>query len=116
MRMVDHYIFQGWSESKDNNVSKIFKFANGITGTAVAAPTMPASDKTVYAVWKADTSKFVVQFNSNGGNKITDHAYLISTASKYNAFSEPQRSGYTFDGWYYEADLNGVNSGKKRCK
>ncbi len=101
------YIFQGWSESKDNNVSKIFKFANGITGTAVAAPTMPASDKTVYAVWKADTNKFVVQFNSNGGNKITDHAYLISTASKYNAFSEPQRSGYTFDGWYYEADLNG---------
>ncbi len=100
------YIFQGWSESSDNNVSKIFKYATGISGTAAAAPTMPASNKTIYAVWKEDTSKFIVEFNSNGGSKISDQAYLTASASKYDTFSEPSRPGYTFDGWYYSEDLD----------
>ena len=102
------YIFQGWSESKDNDISKIFKFATGISGTPVDAPKMPASDKTVYAVWKADTNKFVVQFNSNGGGKISDHAYLTASAVKYDTFSEPSRPGYDFDGWYYSEDLKDI--------
>ena len=101
------YIFQGWSESKDNNTAKIFKFGSGVTGIPVEAPTMPASDKTVYAVWKEDTNKFRVTFDSNGGSKVSGKAYLISTATKYDGFSEPSRPGYTFDGWYLKSDLNG---------
>ncbi|MCI8633627.1 MAG: InlB B-repeat-containing protein, partial [Lachnospiraceae bacterium] len=94
------YIFQGWSEANDNDPAKIFKFAQGVSGTAVAAPIMPSSDKTIYAVWKEDTNKFVVSFDSNGGSRISDQAYLTATATKYDAFLKPSRTGYTFDGWF----------------
>lgn len=101
------YVFQGWSESKDNDTSKIFKFASGIAGTPTTVPTMPASDKTVYAVWKTDTNKFIVSFDSNGGNKISDQAY-VANATNYNPFSEPSRVGYTFDGWYHSEELTDI--------
>ena len=95
------YIFQGWSESNANDPANVFKIAQGVTGiTDVPAPTMPASDKTIYAVWKKDNSKFVVSFDSNGGSKISDQAYLGSSATKYDTFLTPQRAGYTFAGWY----------------
>ncbi|WP_296010983.1 InlB B-repeat-containing protein [uncultured Adlercreutzia sp.] len=93
------YFFAGWSESNDNDIEKIFKAAPGYTAKA-EAPAMPDSDKTVYAVWVADTSKFVVSFNSVGGSKITDQAYATATAKNYNSFSKPSRTGYTFAGWY----------------
>lgn len=101
------YIFQGWSESNDNDVAKIFAFGPDGSGTPVAVPNMPASDKTVYAVWKADGSKFVVSFNSNGGSKISDQAYVTATATKYDKFFTPTRAGYTFGGWFLQdADGN----------
>ena len=100
------YIFQGWSETSTNDNAAIFKFASGISGTAAAMPVMPAHDKTVYAVWKEDTSKFVVSFNSNGGSRISDQAYQTATAAKYNTFLVPQRAGYTFDGWYMKSVLD----------
>ncbi|WP_434310074.1 InlB B-repeat-containing protein [Hominifimenecus sp. rT4P-3] len=95
------YIFQGWSESKDNDRTKLFKVAQGVTGvTPVAAPLMPSSDKTIYAVWIEDTNKFVVDFDSNGGSRITDHSYLRASATNYTTFFKPSRTGYTFEGWF----------------
>ncbi len=104
------YIFQGWSTSKNpmDNVNNTFMLANGISGITLTPDVkMPASDMTIYAVWKTDTNKFVVHFNSNGGNTIKDQAYVRSAATVYDQFSEPQRAGYTFDGWYREEDLDG---------
>ncbi len=105
------YIFQGWSTSKNdmNKVDNTFILANGISGITLKPDVkMPSSDMTIYAVWKTDTNKFVVHFNSNGGSTIKDHAYVLSAATNYDQFSEPQRAGYTFDGWYREEDLNDI--------
>ncbi len=107
------YIFQGWSTSKNamDNVDNTFMLANGISGITLTPDVkMPASDMTIYAVWKTDTNKFVVHFNSNGGNTIKDQAYVISAATVYDQFSEPQRAGYTFDGWYREEDLADITT------
>lgn len=92
------YIFQGWSVSNDNKVDNIFKVATG-GHTPVAAPTMPASDLTVYAVWVQDNTKYIVSFDSNGGSSINDQAYG-SADKNYFTFMKPSRTGYTFEGWY----------------
>ena len=97
------YIFQGWSTTKNamDDTSNTFKVASGVTGiAAVAAPTMPAHDITVYAVWKEDKNQFVVHFDSAGGSRVTDQAYKSATTSNYTTFKTPTRPGYDFAGWY----------------
>ena len=93
------YFFRGWSVASNNKVDNMFKVATGYSHAAVAAPTMPASDLTVYAVWEQDTSKYIVSFDSNGGSSINDQAYG-SAATNYDPFMKPSRTGYTFEGWY----------------
>ena len=92
------YFFCGWSEKPGDNADSIFHAAPGRTANA-QVPTMPDRDKTIYAVWQKDTSKFVVSFNGNGGSTPTDQAYAKS-ALKYDTFQRSSRSGYTFVGWY----------------
>lgn len=104
------YIFQGWSTSKNamDDTANTFAVATGVSGiTAVPAPTMPSHDITVYAVWKFDTNKFVVSFDSAGGSRVNDVAYPTSTTNRYTdnqatgfAFREPSRPGYDFTGWH----------------
>ena len=102
------YIFQGWSKTKNamDDTANTFAVAVGVTGiTAVPAPIMPASDLTVYAVWKTDTNKFIVSFDSAGGSRVSDVAYLKSTTKDYPTssmpkFVTPSRTGYDFAGWY----------------
>ncbi len=103
------YIFQGWSTSKNamDDTKNTFALANGISGiTAVPAPVMPASDMTVYAVWKYDTNKFVVSFDSDGGSRVGDVAYQKSNAPTYATttmpqFPTPSKTGYDFTGWHF---------------
>ena len=83
------YIFDGWTRSDKT--------------TAVGNLTMPAENYTLYAKWKEDTSKYVVSFDTKGGSKIGDQAYPTS-ATAYAELQTPTRSGYTFDGWFYEAE------------
>ena len=102
------YIFQGWSTTKNamDNFSNTIKVAQGVTDVpTVAAPTMPAKDLTLYAVWKYDTNKFIVSFDSMGGSTVKDVAYQTSTTTAYPTdsmaqFPTPSRSGYDFAGWY----------------
>ena len=104
------YVFQGWSTTKNamDDTVNTFKVAQGITGiTPVAAPVMPSHDLTVYAVWKFDTNKFVVSFDSDGGSRVNDVAYATSTTNKYTdgqnagfTFKVPSRTGYDFAGWH----------------
>ncbi len=115
------YIFQGWSKTKHAATSTwtapndVFRIADNVTGISqVAYGTMPAHDVTVYAVWKYDTSKFIVSFDSAGGSSVKDIAYQPSTANKYSddGFKTPSRAGYNFDGWYL-VDSEG-NAGETR--
>ena len=86
------YIFKGWSTSADGNV----EFLAGASYTL-------EGDKTLYAVWKANT--YTVTFNANGGinppmaqDKIHDIPLTLTTAT-------PTRYGYTFKGW--STSING---------
>ncbi|NLQ13762.1 hypothetical protein HGI81_07895 [Olsenella sp. KGMB02461] len=97
------YIFQGWSTTKNpmDNTANTFAVASGVTGiTPIAAPTMPAHDITIYAVWKEDKEQFVVHFDSAGGSRVSDQAYKNATATNYSGFKDPTRPGYDFDGWF----------------
>ncbi|MGC2874228.1 InlB B-repeat-containing protein, partial [Ihubacter sp. mB4P-1] len=104
------YLFQGWSVTKNNDKSNIFKFANGVSGTAVTAPTMPAGDLTVYAVWMQDPNKFVVSFDSDGGSKVKDQSYELTNGSSYAGFATPTKAGYTFNGWYLQEEDGSVGT------
>ena len=97
------YIFQGWSTTKNpmDNTANTFAVAGGVTGiTPIAAPTMPAHDITIYAVWKEDKEQFVVHFDSAGGSRVSDQAYKNATATNYIGFKTPTRPGYDFGGWF----------------
>ena len=82
------YTFQGWAKDKN--------------GTAIGgSETMPAGTYTVYAKWQKDTSRYIVHFDSNGGSTVNDKSYPTTTAN-YGTLNTPNRSGYTFEGWYDE--------------
>ena len=107
------YFFLGWSETNTNDTTKVFKKSTDTHAssiTPIAAPVMPDGDKTIYAVWMKDTSKFLVHFDSNGGSSINDQDYLINPsatdAKVYNTFMKPSRTGYTFKGWFEKTGTN----------
>ncbi len=79
------YNFTGWYDA-----------ATG--GNAISSSTpVPASDKTYYAHWTANT--FQVKFNANGGSGTMSNqsfTYDVAQALTQNAFT---RTGYTFIGW-----------------
>ncbi len=103
------YVFKGWSESADNDQAKMFKSTSGFVAGKI--PVMPAEDKIVYAVWEKDTSKFVVSFDSDGGSRVNDVAYLKNdnSVTNYKLFTEPTKTGYTFDGWYLKKDDDSID-------
>lgn len=110
------YIFQGWSVTNDNNTANMFKVAEGQSATPVAAPRMPSHDMTVYAVWKQDTNKFLVHFDSDGGSRVNDQAHLRASATHYEKFAQPTKPGYDFKGWFLvkddgTLDADGIQAG-----
>lgn len=92
------YIFLGWSTTKNNNgdTSNMFMPVSG----GATDVKMGASDKTIYAVWRVDTNKYIVSFDSNGGSKVKDLAFVQSANSVYPEVGDPTRPGYDFQGWY----------------
>ncbi len=82
------YNFKEWTLDKEGN-------------QPIGSATMPASDYTLYAQWTIDTSKFVVSFDTKGGNIIADKPYA-STDKAYGNLQKPTKSGYVFEGWYVE--------------
>ena len=95
------YIFQGWSTTKNpmDNYANAIKVPAGSSATAGAAPSMPSHDLTLYAMWKYDTNKFIVSFDSAGGSRVNDIAYPTSTTTAYpttslTQFPTPSRTGY----------------------
>ena len=88
-------------------------------GTAITAPTatrtgytfdgwnpsvpdtMPDSDQSFTAQWTANT--YTVTFNANGGT-VTDESATVTYGRTYGTLPTPFRQGYTFTGWFTEAD------------
>ena len=75
----------------------------GWTGTGLTAPTMTVSisagsigDRTYRANWKANTNQ--IKLNANGGT--ADETELMVTYDEAYRLPTPERTGYTFAGWY----------------
>ncbi len=77
------YTFAGWAEAEDSTV-------------AVELPaTMPAADKTYYAIW--DANEYTITFGDTGDTVIDPITQDYDTAIE--APEDPTKEGYEFAGW-----------------
>jgi len=81
------YTFQGW-------------FTASTSGTKVTSATKlaTASDKTIYAQWKAKS--FKVTFVVNGGKALKTKTKTVSMGKTYGTMPTTSKTGYSFLGWY----------------
>ena len=73
------HTFNGWDEDYEN---------------------MPASDLTITAQWIPN--EYTVTFDVNGGDELTEDDRKVVFDSGYGELPEPNRTGYTFAGWFDE--------------
>lgn len=85
------YTCLGWSSSASASSAA---YACGASYTVNA-------NITLYAVWKANS--YTVSFNANGGSCSTS-SKQVAYNSAYGTLPTPTRTGYTFNGWYTEAN------------
>ena len=82
------HTFEGWFT--DVGLTQAFTFT-----------TMPASNLTLYAKWTIN--QYTITFETNGGSSIAsitgDYGDSVSVPN------DPTREGYTFNGWYADANL-----------
>ncbi len=85
------YTFGGWY--KDASCTNAWNFDTDVV----------TSNVTLYAKWTAaGPTSYTVTFNTQGGSAVT--ATTANAGSKVTRPADPTRSGYTFGGWYKEAD------------
>lgn len=79
----------------------------GGTGTHVAATTLLKStgDHTLYAYWTPVV--YSITYNLSGGTNNGANPATYTIESDTIAFADPTRTGYTFDGWYGNAEYSG---------
>ena len=94
------YTFTGWSTEPGGNGTN---YAAGDTITLTG-------DITLYAQWKSNggsssggTTRYTLTYESNGGTEYDSERYTRNTVVDLDKV--PSREGYTFTGWYADAEL-----------
>lgn len=82
------YLFEGWYS--DEALTQLYS----VDGTDAK---MPSKDITLYAKWKAHS--FTLKFNANGGT-VSETSRLVLCDTAVGTLPTPQRTGYTFGGWF----------------
>jgi len=80
------YSFEGWYTEK-----------SGGTKVSASSALAVSADHTLYARWKANA--YTISFENNDSSGITSDK-SVTTGSKYGELPVPERTGYTFLGWY----------------
>ncbi|MDR0385467.1 MAG: InlB B-repeat-containing protein [Prevotellaceae bacterium] len=88
------YTFKGWNTLKDGS---------GVAYTENVNYTID-DNITLYAQWEADS--YTLSFDTQGGNPV--NSQQISYGAVTDALPAVTRAGYTFGGWFTEADGNGT--------
>ena len=83
------YTFKGWY-TESGFVTK-YNFATPVKG-----------DMTLYAKW--ELNKYEIEFNTDGGTAIDKQT--IDHGSKLSKPADPEKTGYTFGGWYSDSAYN----------
>jgi uncharacterized repeat protein (TIGR02543 family) len=89
--------FQGWYTQNGTG---------GNWGNPFYETTQVTGDITVYAKWgSTQPTKYTVTFDPNGtGGTVSPESVTVNSGEKLgNALPTPERSGYTFEGWYTAA-------------
>lgn len=90
------YTFAGWYDNKD---------CTGTPVTEVSAT--DTGDKTFWAKWTPQNYQVSFEYyGADGGDTTTSKN--VTYAGKYGTLPVPSRTGYTFKGWYTEADGQGT--------
>lgn len=82
------YLFEGWY--LDSALTQLYS----VDG---ADATMPSENITLYAKWK--THSFTLSFNANGGT-VSEKSRAVLCDTAIGTMPTPQRTGYTFNGWF----------------
>ena len=89
------YSFLGWFDGSDSELT------NENIGT-----TFPAGDKTYDAKWQLNGNGLFM-FNTNGGSRVDDMTGVAGTSVAPRTMPVTTREGYTFAGWYGNAQFTG---------
>ena len=86
------FTFDGWYS--DTGLTTEYNFNDSVY-----------SSKTLYAKWKEIIiiTTYTVTFDSNGGSTIASQS--IVSGNKATKPDDPTKEGFTFDGWYSDAEL-----------
>jgi len=68
--------------------------------------TMPASNLTLYAKWSIN--QYTITFETNGGTSVA--SIIGNYGDSVSTPDDPTREGYTFNGWYANANLTQVTT------
>lgn len=72
---------------------------------------MPAENMTITALWRSNTpdkdkdDDYTLKYVTNGGKVISSETKSRSWVKDYEDLPTPTRSGYRFEGWYYDTRL-----------
>ena len=113
---LDGYKFNGWytkngqsgslssEETQTSGTSSLFSialaFADGDWGQRWNFADPVNGNLELYAKW--DLAEYTVSFDTDGGSQVPDQ--LITNGSCATQPSDPTRAGYTFGGWYADAN------------
>lgn len=82
------YLFEGWY--LDEALTQLYSI-DGVDAK------MPSENITLYAKWKAHS--FNLKFDANGGT-VSETSRLVLCDTAVGTLPTPQRTGYTFGGWF----------------
>lgn len=85
---LDGYVFGGWYS--DSSLETSYDFSTAVT-----------SDITLYAGWTQETVTVTFDLNYDGAESFTVEVVVGESAERPD---DPERDGYTFMGWYSDAD------------
>ena len=86
------YTFGGWYTDAECKATKVTKIEANTTG-----------DKTLYAKWSK--TKYTVTYELNKGTNNADNKTSFTFTTETFDLLKPKRKGYTFEGWYLDADF-----------
>ncbi|MCK9171642.1 MAG: InlB B-repeat-containing protein, partial [Treponema sp.] len=95
------YTFTGWNTDPKGT---------GISYTDCADYAAGTADTDLYAQWEIITYDII--YILNGGINASDNPNSFTIASESIALNKPNKTGYTFDGWYTNSDCSGRKKGK----
>ena len=101
------YTFKGWSLTSSNSTNVDLLAAGSSIEPILAA--VDDTNITLHAIW--EVKYHTISYHLNGGND-TVGAITGTLPGKYKydetvTFGRPERTGYTFDGWYTNSSLTG---------